>query len=883
MQNETKRRKLSSAAQSLVQANSSGSNPATRSQSDSTQASRSSLYALVTTTDLPLSPERRALRTEPVDGPKPDPETCFGGLYDIAARCNGVCEYQSLRLKWEGSRILKAIDPTSDHFEISQRDYSILQTISTKASAQFEITAHRSCSTRMRSRHTIESDDSHQFNLSINIYGSQRSAEEVGTFLGKCNMYIQIPDKCQIDVPYINPHCLPFTNDVPIMTSKFNFLEQSEGQNVESGEASIFSTLGNDEAFEEEPQPPSMRAVLHSHQRQALTFLLSREKGWDLNGLRQDIWRSYTDRFGRIRYQNTLSGLSHGLPPRAFRGGILADDMGLGKTVSVLALISLTLSLERCGCQAPPIPLLQAPFTKGTLIVMPLSLLIVWESQIKEHMSPDIRTFVYYGSGRTRNFAELSKYDIVITTYNVVCSEWKTGGRSSKQQKRKGLLFYTWHRIVLDEAHMIREKSTLNARAVCALDAIHRWCITGTPLQNRITDLSSLLLFLRAYPYNDGKTFESDIIEPWRKGVGEKPVQRLQALMKILALRRSKSTIDLPPRTDTVTEVKFDEMELKLYENARVGTMRAIDEAISNGPEAGSTYFSAFQRITDLRLICNHGLRHLMLSGGKSSSKPKTRLLYPPGLEEELDCLLDSSDQACRSCGTDISEELEGWRDIQLVPEEDALGLCISCQNKTMGISSIAATSPFSLDSEIGKAMMVSHELPSKIKAVVKHLQAVPQNEKCVIFSYWTSTLNILEQGLTAAGILFCRYDGRLRHSQRTGVLKKFQQDASVKAILVSITCGGQGLNLTVANHAILIEPQWNPMLEDQAISRIHRMRQQKAVHIVRFVMENSFEKKILNKQERKRALADLILRKDKLKTGDDGKKQLQHLKELVC
>jgi SNF2 family DNA or RNA helicase len=82
-------------------------------------------------------------------------------------------------------------------------------------------------------------------------------------------------------------------------------------------------------------------------------------------------------------------------------------------------------------------------------------------------------------------------------------------------------------------------------------------------------------------------------------------------------------------------------------------------------------------------------------------------------------------------------------------------------------------------------------------------------------------------------------------------------------------------LDLTAANHAILIEPQWNPMLEEQAISRVHRLRQTKRVNIVRFVMKGTFEQKIIDKQERKRVLADLVLGKSELKKGDAGKKQL--------
>lgn len=170
----------------------------------------------------------------------------------------------------------------------------------------------------------------------------------------------------------------------------------------------------------------------------------------------------------------------------------------------------------------------------------------------------------------------------------------------------------------------------------------------------------------------------------------------------------------------------------------------------------------------------------------------------------------------------------------------------------------------------------------SKIKALVAQIQQLPLDDKCVVFSYWTSSLDDIEEVLKQAQIRFCRYDGQLGRSKRSQVLKEFTNDASLRVFLVSISCGGQGLDLTAANHAFLLEPQWNPMLEEQAMARVHRLGQRKVVRLVRLVMKDSFEENIIRLQGRKRTLADLVVDRSPLKEGTDGKKQLYYLRELV-
>src|SRR3954454_6029080 len=144
------------------------------------------------------------------------------------------------------------------------------------------------------------------------------------------------------------------------------------------------------------------------------------------------------------------------------------------------------------------------------------------------------------------------------------------------------------------------------------------------------------------------------------------------------------------------------------------------------------------------------------------------------------------------------------------------------------------------------------------VRAVVHEIQATPFQEKCVVFSYWISSLDLVGRALAEVGITFTRYDGSMSRGQRDHALKEFATTTKIKAILISISCGGQGLNLTTANHPFLLEPHWNPMLEEQAMARVHRLGQTRPVRIVRLIITDTWEERIVTRQGRKRMLADL-------------------------
>jgi SNF2 family DNA or RNA helicase len=163
---------------------------------------------------------------------------------------------------------------------------------------------------------------------------------------------------------------------------------------------------------------------------------------------------------------------------------------------------------------------------------------------------------------------------------------------------------------LIDTAHFIRNGNSKMARAACALNARARWAVTGTPIQNRLTDLASLLKFIRAHPYTDPKQFDADITHLWKTGQDEEAVKRLKHLSASILLRRAKGTISLPPRRDTQCPVDFTRDERAVYDSAREQTITRIDEALQKSSEVSriGIYVNALQQIESLRLICNMGL-----------------------------------------------------------------------------------------------------------------------------------------------------------------------------------------------------------------------------------------------------------------------------------
>ncbi|KAJ2516516.1 hypothetical protein H4217_004535 [Coemansia sp. RSA 1939] len=299
-------------------------------------------------------------------------------------------------------------------------------------------------------------------------------------------------------------------------------------------------------------------------------------------------------------------------------------------------------------------------YAGGTLIVCPLSTMSNWEDQIKMHVEANhLRVYPYHGSSRHKNPKKLCRYDVVLTTYNVVQAEFRremhqficdeethssiprqnTFGNGLEEEENgkvynipsspyiSPLQAIHWHRVVLDEAHTIKERRTLASLGACALTADRRWCLTGTPIQNRLDDLYSLLRFLHVAPLNHWKVWLTYIGTPFHENIhtivnnGDKEsteenigASRVQRLMQSICLRRMKQQIDiktnqtmieLPPKFEVVRWLELEQGEQRLYKMAEDMARKKFSNMSSDGTVL-SNYMNILKIILRLRQLCTH-------------------------------------------------------------------------------------------------------------------------------------------------------------------------------------------------------------------------------------------------------------------------------------
>lgn len=348
--------------------------------------------------------------------------------------------------------------------------------------------------------------------------------------------------------------------------------------------------------------------------------------------------------------------------PRSCHGGLCAHDMGLGKSVQVLTLMqanwptwvtkdlnqfdeehlkSMTVkellneckkrSLKCTGGRSELIErLLDATGGKkadrsnggnitagdtlrahGTLLVVPLTLINSWLEQVEEHFAQgSISTYVHHGNDRCMNGNTIAQHDLILVTYATLVSELKAANADSSSKKRKlsrGPLFgLEFHRIVLDEAHIIRNKQTQMWRACSLLIANNRWALTGTPIQNSCEDAFSLFAFLRYAPIDDPDVFNRAITRPIKRGqsIG---VERLRVAIKSLMCRKTKRLMEhkLPEKQVEIHRIDLAEQELSANSVLYQSTKAALDMLVeAGGDEAvSSCYQGVLEAITRHEII----------------------------------------------------------------------------------------------------------------------------------------------------------------------------------------------------------------------------------------------------------------------------------------
>lgn len=420
-------------------------------------------------------------------------------------------------------------------------------------------------------------------------------------------------------------------------------------------------------------------------------------------------------------------------------GGILADEMGLGKTVQAISVLS------------------NLPENALSIVVCPKTLLYNWAAEI-EKFNRNLPYLIYEG-GKEERLAMLDNIQakVIIASYSIILNDLKELSK----------LHFNY--IILDEAQHIKNVSAQRTRAIKHLNADHRLALTGTPMENDITELWSIFDFLMPGYLPTLNRFREEYANP--EVQISKVQEQLSRTISPFILRRKKKDvlIELPDKQEQVAYCRMSTLQEKMY-------MQVLDDVRKSLFVDPTTevvvdkvnYIHVLAALTRLRQICNH----------------------PAMIESDIHA----------------DPELSGKTDLLM----ELLG------------------------------------------------DALDSGRKILIFSQFVEMLKLLKGLLVERKIQFEYLDGETRNRQHH--IDNFNNNTNIRVFLISLKTGGFGINLTSADTVILVDPWWNPMIENQAIDRTHRIGQTRKVQVYKLITKGSVEEKILNLQQNKRELFDMII-----------------------
>ncbi|KAF2151699.1 hypothetical protein K461DRAFT_279189 [Myriangium duriaei CBS 260.36] len=504
---------------------------------------------------------------------------------------------------------------------------------------------------------------------------------------------------------------------------------------------------------------------------------------------------------------------------------ILADDMGLGKTCQVISFLAH----------------LKETRVEGThLVIVPGSTLENWMREFN-NFCPDIEVFPYYGSQAEREDArarvedDIDQIDVIVTTYEIAA-----GPKGDNKFLRK---IVKPRVVVYDEGHMLKNANSNRHRELMRIPAKFRLLLTGTPLQNNLQELASLLGFILPSLFEESREPLSRIFNYKAKTtdnsshaalLSAQRIARARSMMAPFILRRKKAQVlsILPAKHRRVQYCNMVSSQQKLW-NKLVDQARADREAAEVKMSARGRKAAGVKPVhmSALRFCALHPLL--------------LRNLYTDAKLKELQDILIK----------DPRSELRGNK-----PERVWDYLTNGIKGGDYGLHKFCAERedyiPVSFQLQKQEWMRMSGKIPM-LKSLLESW--IPQGSRALIFSQFTTMLDILEAVLGTLDISFVRLDGSTRMQDRQERIDAFTQDDSIKVFMLSTKAGGAGINLAAADKVVILEGGFNPQDEIQAENRAHRVGQTREVEVVRLVTRGSVEELILALGESKLALDERV------------------------
>ena len=462
--------------------------------------------------------------------------------------------------------------------------------------------------------------------------------------------------------------------------------------------------------------------------------------------------------------------------------GILADEMGLGKTIQTIALLAYLVEVKQNF----------GPF----LIIVPLSTLSNWVRELQV-WAPSLLKIIYRGDPATRKRIQKTQlatgnYNVLVTTYEFILKDKAVLGRVK------------WKYIIIDEGHRMKNADSKLALTLGAkYRSRNRVLLTGTPLQNNLTELWALLNFLLPTIFKSAESFETWFNAPFQaQALGNSElneeetllvISRLHQVLRPFMLRRLKTDVEaqLPDKVEAVIRVPMSIWQKTLYRQMRnklgIGTLSGSPKVFNN-------------MIMQFKKICNH-----------------------PYIFYSEDVLMN-------------------------LPQEFLIRAA-------------------------GKFEMLSRSLPKLTRT----------GHRTLIFSQMTMALNYLEYLMQYIGIKYLRLDGSTKAEDRQILLENFnEEDSEYSCFLLSTRAGALGLNLQTADTVIIFDSDWNPMMDQQAQDRAHRIGQTKEVRVLRLIVSNSVEEKILEQANRKLQIDAQVIQAGRFNNKVSDADRQKILKELI-
>ncbi|KAG9530653.1 SWI/SNF chromatin remodeling complex component, partial [Aureobasidium melanogenum] len=578
--------------------------------------------------------------------------------------------------------------------------------------------------------------------------------------------------------------------------------------------------------------------------------------------------------------------------------GILADEMGLGKTIQTISFLAF---LREKGTYGP------------FLIASPLSTTSNWVNEFHK-WTPDIPVVLYHGSKQEREEIRRKRFKnpgskdfpVICTSYEICMND------------RKFLANYGWKFIIIDEGHRIKNLNCRLIRELQSYQSANRLLITGTPLQNNLTELWSLLHFLMPTIFDKLESFESwfdfsalnqrngyeDILSEERK---TNLVTSLHAILKPFLLRRVKTDVEtsLPKKREYVLYAPLTATQRELYQEILEGNSRAYlenkaVESLSGTNTPRSTRGSSLKRsrpeegsATPIKSVkssrASTPATTASARGNRRAKKAQNyeelsdtayfKQMRDQQSEDEEQPLNSSEEEAQEQAQTlALAKKLIGAKKLQ----NPVLQLRLCCNSPHNFFYPFMEEDNSDVDetlvTESGKMLLLDSLMPTLLE----------RGHKVLIFSQFKTQLDLIETYCEVLRGWKCsRIDGGVSQPDRQEQISQFNSaESKTNIFLLSTRAGGQGINLTAADTVLLFDSDWNPQQDLQAQDRAHRIGQTRPVIVYRFATKGTVETLLLEKAESKRRLEKLVIQKGKfrsMRAGEVSGAEFAELQQLLA